>query len=253
MTLDAAGGSRLRAFNLAAGVVHALQGAAILALATDFTLPVTGTFMEGPPGTPAGDPVVLADVPFALGIAAFLFMSAIAHWVIAAPGVYGWYRANLERSRNYARWIEYSFSATLMMVLIAMLTGISDVAALGAIAGVNASMILFGLLMEHYERPGRPGWLPFWFGSLAGAVPWLVIGVYLWSPQVAATPPGFVVGIYVSLFVFFNAFALNMWLQYRQVGPWRDYLFGERAYIVLSLTAKSALAWQVFAGTLAPA
>lgn len=252
MPLDAARGSRLRALNLVAGVVHALQGAAILVLATEFTLPVTGTFMEGPPGTPAGDPVVLADVPFALGIAAFLFMSALAHWLIAAPGIYGWYRANLDRSRNYARWIEYSFSATLMMVLIAMLTGISDVAALGAIAGVNASMILFGLLMEHYERPGRPGWLPFWFGSLAGVVPWLVIGVYLWSPQVAATPPGFVVGIYVSLFVFFNAFAVNMWLQYRQVGPWRDYLFGERAYIVLSLTAKSALAWQVFAGTLAP-
>lgn len=42
-----------------------------------------------------------------------------------------------------------------------------------------------------------------------------------------------------------------MVLQYRQVGPWRDYLFGEKAYIVLSLTAKSALAWQVFAGTLA--
>jgi heliorhodopsin len=41
------------------------------------------------------------------------------------------------------------------------------------------------------------------------------------------------------------------WLQYRRVGPWRDYLYGERGYIVLSLTAKSALAWQVFGGTLA--
>ena len=139
------------------------------------------------------------------------------------------------------------------MVLIALLTGVSDGAALGAIAGVNASMILFGLLMEHYERPGRPGWLPFIFGSITGIVPWLVVGLYLWSPQVAATPPGFVFGIYVSLFLFFNVFALNMVLQYRQVGRWREYLFGERVYILLSLTAKSALAWQVFAGTLAPA
>jgi hypothetical protein len=47
-------------------------------------------------------------------------------------------------------------------------------------------------------------------------------------------------------------FAINMVLQYRKVGPWRDYLFGERVYILLSLTAKSALAWQVFAGTLRP-
>jgi hypothetical protein len=42
-----------------------------------------------------------------------------------------------------------------------------------------------------------------------------------------------------------------MLLQYKKVGPWRDYLFGERMYVLLSLVAKSALAWQVFGGTLA--
>ncbi len=63
--------------------------------------------------------------------------------------------------------------------------------------------------------------------------------------------PGFVFAIFVSLLVLFALFPINMWLQYRQTGPWRDHLFGERGYIVLSLTAKSALAWQVFAGALA--
>ena len=67
--------------------------------------------------------------------------------------------------------------------------------------------------------------------------------------SLARSAPGFVYGIFVSLFVFFNVFALNQWLQYRAVGRWRDYLFGENVYIVLSLTAKSALAWQVFGGT----
>jgi hypothetical protein len=62
-----------------------------------------------------------------------------------------------------------------------------------------------------------------------------------------------VYAIFVSLFVFFNSFALNQVLQYRQVGPWRDYLFGEYVYVALSLVAKSALAWQVFANTLVPA
>ena len=66
-----------------------------------------------------------------------------------------------------------------------------------------------------------------------------------------ASPPGFVYGIFVSLFVFFNIFALNMILQYKQAGPWRDYLFGEKVYIVLSLTAKALLAWQVFSAVLA--
>jgi hypothetical protein len=84
-----------------------------------------------------------------------------------------------------------------------------------------------------------------------GIAPWLAVGVYLWSPASAAEAPGFVYAIFVSLFVFFNIFALNMWLQYRRIGRWTSYLFGERTYLLLSLVAKSALAWQVFAGTLA--
>ncbi len=111
-------------------------------------------------------------------------------------------------------------------------------------------MIFFGALQERYEDPGG-SLVPFWLGAVAGAVPWLAIAVYLFSPGSAADPPGFVYGIFFSLFVFFNTFAVNQWLQYRQIGRWRDYLFGERAYVLLSLVAKSALAWQVFAGTLA--
>ena len=57
-------------------------------------------------------------------------------------------------------------------------------------------------------------------------------------------------GIIASLFILFNCFAVNMVLQYRRTGKWRDYLFGEKVYILLSLTAKSALAWQIFANTL---
>jgi predicted metal-binding membrane protein len=53
-----------------------------------------------------------------------------------------------------------------------------------------------------------------------------------------------------SLFVFFSIFALNMILQYKRVGKWRDYLYGEKVYIVLSLTAKALLAWQVFSAVL---
>ncbi len=43
-----------------------------------------------------------------------------------------------------------------------------------------------------------------------------------------------------------------MVLQYKKVGKWADYPYGERAYIPLSFFAKSALAWQVFAGMLRP-
>lgn len=50
-----------------------------------------------------------------------------------------------------------------------------------------------------------------------------------------------------------NLFPVNMVLQYKKVGRWKDYLYGERGYIMLSLVAKSLLAWLVFAGTLQPA
>ena len=156
------------------------------------------------------------------------------------------------RNRNYARWIEYSISSSVMMVLIAMLPGITDVVALIGIFSVNAAMILFGLLMEHYEDPGNPNWITFIFGSLAGLIPWLAIGIYLWSPTTESSPPTFVYGIFFSIFIFFNSFAINMILQYKRIGPWRNYLFGESVYIFLSLASKSALVWQVFAGTLVP-
>ncbi len=242
----------LRRLNLAAAALHALQAAVVVALAPDFSLPVTGTYLEGPPGTAPQDPVVLFDIPTGLAVAGFLALSAVAH-VLVSTVWWQSYLSDLSWHRNAARWVEYSLSASLMIVLIAQLVGISDIAALVALFGANAAMILFGWLQEKYEQPRSRGWLPFIFGCIAGVVPWLAIAIYLVSPGSAssAEPPGFVYGIFVSLFVFFNVFALNQWLQYRGLGRWADYLYGERAYIVLSLTAKSALAWQIFGGTLA--
>jgi hypothetical protein len=242
--------SSLRRWNIGMGFLHAVQGVAVLALATAFALPVTASFMTGPPGTPVGLPTTLFDVSVAWGVALFLFLSAGFHWIVAAPGVFRRYIAGLEANRNMFRWAEYSLSSSVMIVLIAMLTGISDIAALIGIFAANAAMIFFGAVQERYERPGGSLW-PFWLGCVVGIAPWLAVGVYLWSPGSAAEPPAFVYAIFASLFVFFNIFAINMWLQYRRVGRWRTYAFGETVYITLSLVAKSALAWQVFAGTLA--
>lgn len=242
----------LRKTNALAAVLHAAQAVAVLALATDFALPVTASYLAGPPGTAPQAPVTLFNISTGVAVAGFLALSAVAHLVVSTVW---WerYVEDLSHQRNPARWVEYSLSSSLMIVLIAQLVGISDVAALIGLFGVNAAMILFGWLQENYERPGNGGWLPFTFGSLAGIVPWLAITIYLLSPgsTSSASPPGFVYGIFVSLFVFFNIFALNQWLQYRAIGRWRDYLYGEKTYIVLSLTAKSVLAWQVFGGTLA--
>jgi len=236
---------KLRIWNIVVGLVLAAQAALMAVLTNSFALPVTATFMSGPPGTA---PALhhLFNIATGWGVFTFLAISAAALLIIASPPVFPWYRRNLLQSRNYGRWIEYFFSSSIMIVLIAQICGVSDIGALAAIFGSNAGMILFGALQEKYERPGKPGWLPFWFGSFAGAVPWIIIAVYVWAPGLSASPPGFVYGIIISLFIFFNCFAVNMVLQYKQVGPWKDYLFGEKVYILLSLTAKALLAWQVF-------
>jgi len=242
--------NRLRTYNAVAGLVHLLQAVAVLSLTNDFSIPVTALFMEGPPGTDSTTVTTLFDFRIGWGVAAFLLMSATAHLLLITPGTFQWYLRQLESRRNYARWIEYSLSSSLMIVLIALLPGITDISALIALFGVNAAMILFGLLMEKYEQPGNPSWTSYWFGVLAGSVPWIAIAFYLWSPGSIANPPIFVYVIFISLFLFFNSFSLNMVLQYRQTWRWQNYLFGEYVYIFLSLTAKSLLAWQIFSGTL---
>lgn len=241
---------RLRRLNLAAAALHATSAVAIVVLANGFALPVRADYLDGPPGSTAPlQHEVLFHLSMAGLVAAFFALSALAHL-----GVATWWRsryeANLAQQRNPLRWIEYSASSSLMVVAIAQLTGIADVAGLLALVGVNASMIGFGWLQERYEAPGG-SLLPFWLGCGAGVVPWLGIGIYLVGPGAHAHAPGFVYGIYVSLFLAFNCFAVVQYLQYRKVGRFADYLVGERTYLVLSLAAKSLLAWQIFASTLA--
>ena len=239
----------LRRWNLGLTVLHTLQGIAVLVLATDFAITVTTSLPTGPPGTAPEAPEGFFDVRISAAIAVFLFLAALDH-LITATVARSRYERDLARGINVFRWVEYSFSATLMIVLIAFYNGITGFSALMAIIGANVSMILFGWLQEAMNPPGRQHttMLPFWFGTVAGAAPWIAIGFNLIA---AEEVPGFVFGIFVSLFIFFSSFAVNQWLQYRQIGPWVNYAYGEKVYLVLSLMAKSALAWQIFGGSLA--
>jgi hypothetical protein len=142
-----------------------------------------------------------------------------------------------------------------MVLLIASVTGVVDVAAFIGIAGANIAMIAFGDLQERYLRPGE-SLLPFWLGTWVGLAPWLAIAFYILGignpDRDLSQVPGFVWGIVFALFAFFFSFGLNQWLQYKRIGKWANYFRGETTYIVLSLVAKSLLAWQVFANTLIP-
>jgi hypothetical protein len=250
----------LRGLNALMAAIHFCQAIALLALSSDFTLPLTSSFVtipENASGPGEGFPEIekILDVPIGPLVASFLFVSAVDHLLMALPGINRWYLRNLDNGLNWARWWEYAISSSIMIVVIAMFPGIYDIGALILLAALNATMIFCGLLMESVNKglvKGNVNWLPFWLGCFAGAIPWVVITLFLISPGTgsAGDVPTFVYGIFFSLFVFFNCFAINMFLQYKRIGPWRRYIFGEYGFIFLSLTAKSALAWQVFSGTL---
>lgn len=239
----------LLAFNIIVGVLLAAEGGWMLARSNSLALPVTASFMRADPVTVLGG--TLPEVVFRLrigpAVAVFLLLAAADHLVVSLPGAFGWYRRCLDRRANYARWIEYSISASIMIVLIGLLVGVRDLAAVIAVFAANTAMILFGLLMERQQQPGRADWSAFWYGSLIGAAPWVIIAIYVTNPPQV---PGFVYAITATQFVLFCLFAINMALQYGRVGPWRRYRYGEVWYVILSLTAKSLLAWLIFANVL---
>ncbi len=246
---------RLRRLNIYAGALHLVSFLTILWLSNDVSLPVRATYLSEAPGTGNfADPVELFSLSISWMVAAFMALSAFFHLLVASPVGFTKYAAGLTKNINVYRWVEYSLSSSIMIVLILQLNGVADFVALLAVFGVNVTMILFGWLQEKFTTPGDGQLLPFWFGCIAGIVPWIAMVINLFSPKGApdTVVPGFVYGIVVSLFIFFNCFAIVQWLQYRAKGRFADYLVGERTYIVLSFVAKSALAWQVFTGALIP-
>ncbi len=249
--------ARLRTFNLVMAGLHAVQAIIIAIISSDFSLPVKASYLDFDQSTQTLfiQSTELFEVQIAWLIVVFLALSSLAHLTIST--IYkDKYESDLKKGINRLRWYEYSLSASVMIVAIAMLVGIYDAGSLFMLFSLVAVMNLTGLIMEvHNQKSKKVDWLSFNVGTFAGLVPWVVIAFYFWTTNTygAGEIPTFVYWIYATIFAFFNAFAVNMILQYKKIGKWHDYLYGEKAYIVLSLVAKSALAWQVYAGTLQPA
>jgi hypothetical protein len=149
-----------------------------VALTDDFALKVLSSFPDGPPGTEGLVTKNLFEVRVGWVIAGFLTLAGIDHFLTSTV-VRRTYENDLKRGINRFRWIEYSISASLMLVIISMYWGILTLAALIAVVGANVAMILFGWLQEKMNPPGRATttMMPFWFGTIAGLAPWLAMSV----------------------------------------------------------------------------
>jgi sensor histidine kinase YesM len=244
----------LKIYNTIVGIILFVEGIIMWSFSNNKSLPVTTNYLKWNAITRIPVPTTekIADVRLAPLVAVFLLLSGL--FLLGAATLWNKkYNEWLGKGMNLFRWMEYSITSSLMIVIIAMLCGIYDLSTLILIFALNACMILFGWMMEvHNQTTQKVNSTAFIFGCFAGIVPWVVLGLYFFSAIASngSAVPKFVYYIFWSLFAFFNIFAINMVLQYKKIGKWRDYIYGEYAFITLSLLAKSILAWLVWGGTL---
>jgi glucose uptake protein GlcU len=247
---------KLRTYNFIIGLIYMAQAIFILFSSNDFSLPVNTNYLKFDIFSQTLKPFAENIAYLKIGplIVLFLSLSALAHFGLTLPTAYKWYVKNLKNRKNLARWFEYSLSSSVIIIVISMLVGVYDFSTLILIFCINAVMILCGLIMEvHNQTTEKVNWTSYIVGCFAGAIPWVIIALHLFgSGSENVRPLTFIYWTFFSTFLFFTSFALNMVLQYKKVGKWKDYLYGEKVYILLSFLAKSALAWQVFAGILRP-
>lgn len=253
---------KLKKFNIVMGALHFLQALIMLFVAifvdkiADFKPIITTTYLVYNPVTMSLEPSIkeLFYIPFGIMVSTFLFISAFFHFSVSIIRKFNKiYENGLMHNINVFRWYEYALSSSIMIVLISILFGIYDISTLIAIFLLNASMNLFGLLMEKMnQNREKTTWLPFIFGCVAGIGSWIIILISIISCEDLSLIPWFVFVIAITYLVLFNLFPINMLLQYKKVGKWKNYLYGEKVYIILSLVAKTLLAWLVFAGIMQP-
>ena len=253
---------KLKRFNLIMGMFHLIQAVIMLVLAStviqkisEFQPQIIQNYQTFNVATRSLETTSkdLFQLPFGVLVASFLFISAAAHFIIVSKSEV--YFKGLNQGINRFRWYEYALSSSIMIVLIATLFGIYDIVSLMLIFVSNAAMNIFGLVMEEMnagKNKQKVDWHAFIWGTLSGLAPWAAILFYMMGTGNFDMVPWFVWAIVGTYFVAFNTFPINMILQYKKVGKWRDYLYGERVYIILSLVAKSFLAWLVLFGAMQP-
>lgn len=245
--------------NVACMILHLGQAIACLVIglgdasAGRFRLPMTTLFVTFPSDAegdvyPVQELRVRFLLPFVAVASSCSFGSAFFH--ACALYTFKAYMIGLKSGINRLRWIEYALTSSVMIVLVAALFGVYDILMLFLIGSLNAVTMLSGLLMEQRNQ-GQVGdkvdWTPFWVGSFAGAVPWIVVLVYL-IPN-GADIPAFVWAIFFTYFVLFNVFPFVMYCQYSGK---IEYKRGEQYYMILSLVAKSLLIWLIVGGVAQP-
>jgi hypothetical protein len=201
-----------------------------------------------------------------LAISSFLCITGIFHVIMA---IYLSMRGkdNSDTSKvasrlfrgYHIRWIEYSITSTIMVCVLFLMLGVTDLYANILAIGCNVAMIWFGINSDDYryirniETKGM-AWLPFGFGTIIGLFPWLVIFLQLGLSKVGDIQEIGAIVIAMTVVTFVGYFSFALIALYGLVyitSPMEGDTMHECCYAVASLVTKSFLAWIIFAAFVA--
>jgi hypothetical protein len=242
-------------------ILYAVQGIVFLLFSATALFPVQTSYLtqNSLASEMTGSSVLvtathhLFDLNLAYIVAAVFFVAAIVHGVVAT--LYRKrYTEDAEQGINRTRWLECGLSASIMLVAIAVVSGVADLVTLILIFVLAVLASLLGVAIEIYRQTKTKTHILYVLTGIACIAPVVVLGLYVWGAAVygGGHVPAFVYWIYASMLVLFGGFVATMYLQRKKTGPWKNPLYSERAFMILSFTAKTLVAWQIFAGALRP-
>jgi len=164
------------------------------------------------------------------------------------------YSDMIDKNRNPLRFIEYSFSASIMLIAIALLNGVTDINLITSIAVLTAACQLCGLAVEFVDNY-KIKWLLHLTGWLQFCWAYGIIGHAFFKSIQAANdnstpgPPDFVYIIVIVLFLLYASFGFVQLIELILRGKFNKYT-KEKSYVILSLTAKLVLGWMIFSNVL---
>jgi len=242
----------LKKFHITLFFIHFIQAFAILLLANNFTVPIVTNifYLETRSSGIFTNTSYFTNISLVIMVWLYLMVTAFFHLLLINAKIYKWYEQNLIKNISYIRWIEYGISSSIIIVVVSILVGFLDATGLFLLFFVNLVMIFFGFLMERNNHSLKSGekldWLPFIAGSICGVIPWMIILIYyiasIYNNSSYLYSINFIVPVMIFLWILFP---LNMFLHYKKVGVFKDYINTEKTYILLGLITKTLLAWQI--------
>lgn len=164
----------------------------------------------------------------------FLLFTGVSHFVYFISRYYFNYAISIK-----LRYIEYAVSASIMIVIIASLSGCREVMTLLCISGLTGTTMSFGMFndMAYETNTHHNYYIPvFWEGFYPYIFTWITVFVYFFmAVSESENVPKFVYAIVIVLFIFYSSFAVAQWwfTAYpskvdTEIYETRRLLFGER-------------------------